>query len=153
MTDFLSDEQRQALTCVLDTLIPPSPDGRMPGAGALGIGSTLETALASQPDLWQAVEPGLAAFLERVGSEGLDAFAARPVAERAALLEELSEGQPAFVPSLVFPTYTSYYQDVRVLAGLGMPGRAPYPKGYEMAPTDTSLLDSVRGRTGLYREC
>jgi hypothetical protein len=34
-----------------------------------------------------------------------------------------------------------------------MEARPPHPKGYEMAPHDLSLLDPVRRREKLYRDC
>jgi len=152
-TEGLSAAQREALGCILDTLIPKSEDGRLPGAGEIGLAAAIEEAMAAQPALRPAVALGLAAFEELVAGMGLDGFAASPVAERARLLEELGTSQPAFVPSLVFPTYIAYYQHPRVVVALGMEARPPHPKGYEMEPTDTSLLDEMMKRKPLYRDC
>jgi len=41
---FSADEQR-VLASVLDEIIPPSSDGRLPGAGELGLVSYIEQAL------------------------------------------------------------------------------------------------------------
>ena len=44
----LPDPVRQTLACVLDTLIPGSDDGRLPGAGGLdgdGISASIQAAL------------------------------------------------------------------------------------------------------------
>lgn len=149
----LSSEQKRSLACVLDTLIPPSEDGRMPGAGELGLVTAIEKAMAEQPALGPAVLLGLEAFEQLVSGIGLEAFAALPVAERAAVLDEVGASQPAFVPSVLFPLYAAYYQQPRVVVALGMEARPPHPKGYEMAPTDTKLLDPVRQRKPIYREC
>ena len=150
---ILSAEQTRSLACVLDTLIPPSADGRMPGAGEIGLAIAIEEAMASQPDLQPAVVHGLAGFEELIAGIGLPAFAALPVAERAELLDELLPSQPAFVASLVFHAYTAYYRHAKVMVALGLEARPPHPKGYEMAPTDTSLLDEMRKRKPMYREC
>jgi len=44
----LSPEQEQTLACVLDELIPPSADGRLPGAGRLGLAAAVESWLETQ---------------------------------------------------------------------------------------------------------
>ena len=150
---ILSAQQARALACVLDTLIPPGADGRMPGAGELGLSVAIAEAMVAQPDLEPAVLLGLAAFEQCVADIGLPGFAALPVAERVTLLEALLPDQPAFVASLVFHTYTAYYQHPKVLVALGMEARPPFPKGYDIEPIDTSLVDEMRKRKPIYREC
>jgi hypothetical protein len=149
----LTSEQAHALACVLDTLIPPSEDGSLPGAGEVGMVSAIEEAMAAEASLEPAVRLGLSAFEGLVSAIGLDAFAALPLAERSEMLNSLGESQPAFVAGLIFPLYSAYYQQPRVLVALGMEGRPPHPKGYEMEPANTSLLDAVRKRKPMYREC
>ena len=41
----------QLLALVLDELIPPRPDGLLPGAGTLGVGAVVEHAAAGAPEL------------------------------------------------------------------------------------------------------
>ena len=55
----LTTEERRALACVLDAIIPPSADGRMPGAGAVGIATHVEGVLRTLPDLHAMVVEGL----------------------------------------------------------------------------------------------
>ncbi len=69
------------------------------------------------------------------------------------VLNEIATTQPAFLPGLIFHGYVGYYQHPEVLEALGLEARPPHPKGYEMEPTDFSLLDDVRRRERLYREC
>ncbi len=61
--------------------------------------------------------------------------------------------QQAFILPLTLHVYTGYYQHPRVVEALGLEARPPHPKGYEMQPNDLSLLDAVRRRPRLYREC
>lgn len=151
MSDALSDEQTRALNAVLDEIVPPSADGRLPGAGALGLASAIEERLREQPDLRPAVLGGLEA-LDAVAKEtGAAGFAAVPVAERAELLNRLSAEAPAFLPGLVFHTYNAYYHQAPVLEALGVPPRPPFPEGYDVAPTDESLLEPVRAREPIWR--
>ncbi len=73
-------------------------------------------------------------------------------AERKTLVDEQRARAPQFMHRLAMETLACYYQHDRVLAGLGQEARAPYPKGYEVAPGDLSLLDPVRARGKLYRD-
>jgi hypothetical protein len=152
-TPFPPDTARD-LAAVLDELIPPSPDGRLPGAGAdeVGLVAYLEEASARTPDLRPALEQGLAALAELARRRGAQGFAELPAAERAAVLEELGTAAPAFLPGLLFQTYAGYYQQPAVLAGLGLPPRPPFPEGYDLEPGDLGLLDPVRARPRLWRE-
>jgi len=45
-----------------------------------------------------------------------------------------------------------YYRDDRVMRSLDMEVRPPFPKGFEVAQGDWSLLDPVRARPPVYRE-
>ena len=145
----LAPEQLRLLEEVLDALIPPSEDGRMPGAGEIGAAETLRERAESDAGLRAALEAGLAALAGRLAEGGLRAL---PPAERMRALESLGDEVPAFLPSLVFHTFTAYYQHPRVLEGLGLPGRPPFPEGYDLEPGDLSGLEKVRARGRLYRE-
>ena len=145
---WLTDHQRAALTAVLDAVIPPSANGRLPGAGSVGLTEEIERALAASSAI---VTEGLAAIEARAASRGV-AFAALTSQERVDLLNEVAETHPALLPSLIFHVYTRYYQIPEVLEALGLEPRPPFPKGYEMAENDLRLLDPVRGRTKLFRE-
>ncbi len=147
----LSPDETRTLTGVLDEIIPPSPDGRLPGAGALGLAAAIDAAMRRTPDLRPAVVQGLAALAERAAGRGSPDFARLPGDVRLELLDELAATQPAFLPGLVFHTYVGYYQDPRVLQRLGMEPRPPHPQGYELETGDLGLLESVRRRPPMYR--
>ena len=147
-----SPERERALTAVLDEVIPPDADRGLPGAGELGLVATIANAIRQAPDLAPAVEQGLAALEEQAGSRGGQAFADLSPTERRKLLNGIATTQPAFLPGLIFHGYTGYYQHPRVVEALGLEPRPPHPKGYEIEPTDWSLLDPVRKRPSLYRE-
>lgn len=144
----LSSEHTRVLTAVLDEIIPPSEDGRMPGAGEAGVVAHIEAQLARSPELQPAIEQGLAALRDVTGG----GFAALAPEARREALDSLAASQPGFVPMLAFQTITGYYQLPRVLEGLGLEPRPPHPKGYELEAGDLSLLDPVRERGPRYRE-
>jgi len=148
-----STAERALLTSVLDEIIPPSPDGTYPGAGALGVASTIEQALQPTPDALSAIVHGLADLEERARRRNRAGFTALTTEDRLEVLGDLLSADQAFFVTLIFHAYVGYYQQERVLAALGLEPRPPHPQGYEVPGTDLSLLDPVRRRPRLYREC
>lgn len=149
---FSADEER-VLRSVLDEIVPPSADGRMPGAGEVGLVGPIEQALAAAPELGPVVAAGLSAVDAIARRRNPGGFAALAGRERLEVLDELATQDQAFLPTLTFLTYANYYQDARVLRALGFEPRPPHPRGYEMKPNDLTLLDAVRRRPKMYREC
>ena len=132
----------ELLDAILDTLIPPSEDGRMPGAGSLGLS---EAVLAQTAAEREVVEAGFEAARQG-GFVGLDLPA------RTAFLRELEGTQPAFVSTLYVPACTAYYQHPKVWVGLGLEPRPPHPKGYDLEAGNLEGLERVRSRGKLYRD-
>ena len=130
------------LNLILDTLIPASEDGRMPSAGSLGLADTI---WEQTVDVREGVEAGLHA-VQTAGFEELD------LEGRVDLLRQMGSTHPAFVESLYVPTCTAYYQHPKVMLALGLEGRPPYPKGYDLEPGNLDGLEKVRARGKLYRE-
>jgi hypothetical protein len=142
--------ERRTFEAVLDTLVPPDPARGLPGAGDLGMAADLERDLPS----FRAFFATALAELDVIArSHGADGFAALDAPARETALREHVEQAPGFVPGLLFQVYTRYYVDPRVVAALGMEARPPYPKGYDVAPSDLdTLLVSVRAGPKRYRE-
>ncbi len=146
-TQPISAAQVRTLASVLDEIVPPSDDARFPGAGALGLAAYVEQTMAHTPDLHQMTMQGLAALDRLVQAKGAESFTALCRADRLAMLHALTTTEPAFLPTLTFHTYVGYYQHERVLEALHLDPRPPYPKGFEMPPSDlTTLLAPVRRR-------
>jgi hypothetical protein len=147
-----SQEQQQTLASVLDQIIPPSEDGRLPGAGAAGLAGYIDRALEQMPDL----RPMIVASLKALGDLALRRHSRRYAelgeADKAALAAELAASADAFPPALVLHAFAGYYQTPRVLEALGLEPRPPHPSGYTMQPNDLTLLDEVRRRPKMYRE-
>lgn len=148
-TAILDDDLKGTLTSVLDTLIPPSEDGRLPGAGELGLGDAIvERAQALAPLLAQA----LAAVDELARESNALPFASLDAAARTDVLSTFAAEQPGVFQGLLFQTYAGYYQNARVVAALGLEARPPYPEGHALETGDLSLLEPVRRRSKHYRE-
>jgi hypothetical protein len=150
--DGLTADEARVVTSLLDVLVPPSGDGRLPGAGELDLAGHVERTVRRMPMLRPVLEYGLsalAALAERRSPEG---FAALSREERTAVVAEFTAADQFFLPAFLFLVYTGYYQHPRVVETLGLEARAPHPKGYTMAPDDLSLLDPVRRRGRMYRD-
>ncbi len=128
---------------MLDEIIPPSRDGKLPGAGELGLVDYIADAVEKSPELRPAIMEGISA---------LGDFTGLAKDEKTRALNELATTAPAFLPGLTFQIYLGYYQHPRVLEGLGLPPRPPHPEGYELETGDLGLLNPVRARPNLYRE-
>jgi hypothetical protein len=146
MSEALTSEDRELLSSVLDRLLPAREDGRVDGAGALGLAAYLEQAAAREPELRGA----LAELLAPLAADGFARLA--PDAQVARLAALAQQATTAF-HALVLHSYRGYYSHPRVVEALGMEPRPPFPQGYSVPPTDFSLLDPVRARAKLYRDC
>lgn len=145
----LTSGQRASLDIVLDMIVPPSADGRMPGAAELGVPAYI---YAEAPDALPELRQELAELERRSRERFARGFEQLQQAERKSLVEALRAEAPSFMSRLAMETLACYYQHDRVLEGLGMEARPPYPKGYQVVPGDLSLLEPVRARGKLYRD-
>ena len=149
----LSADDARTLEAVLDEIIPASEDRALPGAGAAGGVAHIEGVLAKSPELGPLLRDGLAAARDAAGRRGSGGFAALSRADRLEVLNEVSDAHPALIPSLIFHSYIGYYLNPRVQEALGLEARPPHPLGYTFEADDLSLLDEVRARPRLYRDC
>lgn len=125
-------EERAVLDALADTIVPASDDGAMPSAGEL--------------DIAAYVARNAADFLPELGEilAGFDAdFADETLAIRVERLKAFSEAEPEAFRRLLGEVYGCYYQDARVLAGIGVGPGPPFPRGNTVEPGDLTLLDPV----------
>jgi len=145
MDDFrFSAEEERLLVELLDAVVPPSADGRLPGAGQLDLVEHIARTVRETPMLRPVVEYGMAALAELA--------AKRADADLGAVLADFAATDQFFMPAFLFLVYSTYYQHPRVLEALGLEARPPHPKGHEMEPIDLTLLDPVRRRDGMFRK-
>jgi len=145
MDDFrLTADEERLLVGLLDAVLPASADGRLPAAGQLDLVEQIAGTVRETPMLRPVVEYGLTALGELA--------AKRADGDLRAVLEEFAAGDQFFMPAFLFLVYSTYYQNPRVLAALGLEARPPHPKGHEMEPIDLTLLDPVRRREGMFRK-
>ena len=145
MSAALSDDERSTLSSLLDELLPARDDGRLPAAGALGLADGVGAAIRTS-----RMRPAISAALADLAAEG---FPSLPSPEKRARLEALAKAAPAVFQPLLAHAYGAYYTHPSVIDAIGLLPRPPFPEGYEVPATDFSLLDPVRRRTKLYRDC
>jgi len=141
-----SAEQEQVIAALIDAVVPPSDDGRLPGAGELDLVPHVERSVRQSPMLRPVLDYGLSAIAELAGKRSPAGLKALSRADWAAVFAEFTAGDEFFTPAFMFLVYGGYYQHPRVVTVLGLEPRAPHPKGYEMGGDDWSLLDAVRRR-------
>lgn len=164
----LSGDDERTLAAALDDVIPPRPDGRLPGAGALGVVSHLRAvadrdplqadALVRAAAALRAHAPARSTADEAAGAVRADdpaasACASRSPSERQAALAALAQSDPTAFEALLRHTYGGYYAEARVAEALGIEPRPPFPAGHEVASGDFTRLDQVRALGPKYREC
>ena len=141
-----SAEQEQVIAALIDAIVPPSADGRLPGAGELDLVAHVERSARQNPMLGPVLEYGLSAIAELAKTRSPSGLQGLSREDWTAVLAEFTAADEFFQPAFLFLVYGGYYQHERVVRVLGLEPRAPHPKGYEMGADDWSLLDPVRRR-------
>ena len=141
-----------SLAALLDDVIPPSADGRMPGAGRLGLAERVSKDVCAQPAVAEVIRAGLEMLDRTAHDEFGRPFAELEPADRRRIVADLAEAGTPLAAMLGFPTYMAYYEHPKVLVALGREARPPHPEGYVLEPFDERLLDAVRKRGRFYRE-
>jgi Gluconate 2-dehydrogenase subunit 3 len=141
------------LALVLDEVIPPTEDGRLPGAGTLGAGAIVQQAASADRNLGSLLAQGFTALEDIARRSDPGGFAALAHGARVETLKELEKAIPMLLPTLLTLASIGYYSNERVLLALNGNARPPHPEGYDMEEDDLSLLDPVRARGRIYKEC
>lgn len=129
----------------LDVVIPPSDDGKLPGAGALGLANEVADAVEGDGTQGPAAEDGLRA-IRQAAVEREGGFAALAQATQVELIESQLAAHPTLMSTVTRYLYFAYYQHPTVLAALGEPPRPRFPGGFEVDETDPRLLEKLRTR-------
>jgi hypothetical protein len=149
----MTDDDERLLTALLDEIVPPSSDGRLPGATELDLTTHIRRTVERTPMLGPVLDYGVTTLADLARTKHPGGFAALSRQERAALFQEFAATDQFFVPAFLFLVYSGYYQHSRVVTALGLEPRPPHPGGYPMAADDLTLLEPVRRRGKMYREC
>jgi hypothetical protein len=137
---------------MMDTLIPASADGRMPGASEAGAAEWVARAIERAPERRALVSRGVRLADDLAREQSGRCFADLEAPARKEVVEALGAKDPDAFRELLTLVARGYYQHPRVLAGIGLEPRPPHPEGYAVEPTDFALLDGVRRGGRRYRE-
>ena len=151
-TDSFTPDEERMLTSLLDAIIPGTADGRLPGAGALGLVRHIARMVEQTPMLRPVVAYGLSTLDELSRKRIAGGWNALPPTEQTAVLAQFTAEDQFFLPAFLFIAYSGYYTAPRVVEALGLEARPPHPAGYAMESDDLSLLDPVRRRGKMYRD-
>lgn len=137
----LTTPQRQTLSALLDTILPASDDGSMPSAKELDLIEYLT----------EKAEDFIPVLVEILGNFD-DEFPSLSLSDRYRVVEDFSKAQAGVFAGMLFHIYACYYQDDRVLEGIGSAAGPPFPRGNTVEAGDLSLLDPVAKRSQTYRK-
>jgi len=147
---FSADEEHVLLR-LLDVIVPPDGDRGLPGAGALGLTTSIARTVQQTPMVRPVVEYGLSTLADLARKTQPAGFAGLSAQEAKEVWEEFAATDQFFLPAFLFLVYSSYYQHPRVVEALGLEARAPHPRGHAMEESDWTLLDPVRDRAAMAR--
>src|SRR2546430_17474451 len=89
----------QLLETLLDVVIPPSADGRLPGAGTLGLTATIARTVRQMPMLRPVLEHGFGTLAELAMRRNAGGWGALTPAERAEVFAEITGTDQVFLPA------------------------------------------------------
>ena len=145
---MLNKTNRPILEAILDELIPPSEDGKIPGAGAVGVADFLPAAHAYVLDPVASVQTILNAVS--------DDFLVMTREEKIADLQCVEAAHSIAFETLVRLTYMGYYSRPDIRPHFGVGAHPVHPNGYPVESESTALMDnltaSVRKRGKVYRD-
>ena len=145
---MLNETNRPILDAILDELIPPSEDGKIPGAGALGVAEFLPTANAYAPDPTGSVQT----ILDAVPAD----FVALPRDEKVAALKRVKAAHGQAFEALLRLTYMGYYSRPDTRPHFGIGAHPIHPLGYPVARESDAMMEEltapVRARGKVYRD-
>ena len=137
---MLSDDQRRALRCIAEMMIPASAEYGVPSAADDAIFADILRSFGRD-------EHHVMTVLRE-----LEGFADLDPPARLTKVAQLGDQRSEALNGLSRVILQCYYRDDRVMRSLGMEPRPPFPRGHEVEQGDWSLLDPVRKRPKLYRE-
>jgi hypothetical protein len=145
----LSEDQKSVLDALLNLIIPSSGDGRMPGAAEMDfLGYLVGDESGFLPKLVQVLN----AIVDAADSSHGKSFTEINESDQLDLVNSLRSSKGELFNRLTNQVMACYYQNDRVMRGLGLEPRPPFPKGNQVDEGDLSLLEPVRQRGEIWRK-
>lgn len=144
-----SDSEQDSLRALLGRMIPASTEHQVPGADDPLILADILQTLARQAGAVQTALRQLETLAQAESGEG---YASLDAAAQDRVALQFRQQRGPGLTALINAAAQCYYRDDRVMRSLGMPVRAPFPQGYQVAQGDWTLLDAVRARPPVYKK-
>ncbi len=145
----LTPPATETLSTLVGMIIPASPKYDVPGANDEAIFTDILLTARQYAELFQE---GLTSIDQHARDEHGEPFSALEHDLRMTIAGHFQQVASRFMRNVVSITVQCYYRDARVMSSLGMEPRPPFPKGFELASGDWSLLDPVRDRGKIWRD-
>jgi hypothetical protein len=142
--DALDD--RLFMDALFDLLVPADESRDLPGAGSLDLSAEAVRGVRSDPLLGPFVEAGTEALRDAALAEHPEGLAGMTREAGTKLLQSVLSAHPIFVMGLLRHLYPAFYANPKVLEGIGVPPRPPFPEGFDVQPTDPELLAILQAR-------
>lgn len=147
-----SATERVWVDALIDALLPPSADGRLPAPSQLGIADVLARHMTDLPGFGPQLALCLDTLAELASARNAALAELGPEA-RTELVQALASAEPAAFAAVQRQTFIGYYTHADVPALFGFPNRPPQPLGHKQPPDELeTLLTPVRARGRCYRE-
>ena len=146
--ESFTEQERNVLRRLAGAMIGASEELQVPGADDDAIfGRFLERA----GDMVAALRPGMDDFFGEFG--GTEGVAALDNAGFNEAVDAARQKQHPFLEGMIALVAHAYYTDPRILQSLNKEDRPPFPEGNELEQGDWSLLDPVKKREPIFRDC
>lgn len=147
VSDKLNEKQEKALMALLNLIIPPSKDSRLPGAADIDFLTYIH-----EKKLYPLIQNVLNNVIEESHSKYDQDFSALSASNQMQLTDQLRRRHNRFFTLLTTHVVQCYYQHDKVLEAIGLEARPPFPDGYRLEEGDLTLLGPVYDRGKIYRE-
>ena len=147
ISENLNEEQERTLIALLNLIIPPSEDGKMPGAADVGFFTYIDN-----ENLFPWIREGLLSIAQESHNKYGQEFSALSGSEQTQLIHRLRRSLFRFFSALTTQVMQCYYQHDHVLEAIGLEARPPFPHGYLLEEGDLTLLEPVYERGKIYRD-
>jgi hypothetical protein len=146
VSENLDVEQERTLMAIVNLIIPPSEDGKMPSAADVGF-----LAYMYNENFLPWIREGLIVIIEESQNKYGQEFSALSSSEQTRLIDKLRRRLLQFFNRLTTRVIQCYYQHDEVLEAIGLEARPPFPEGYLLEEGDLTLLEPVFLRGKIYR--
>ena len=143
----LNKKQIETLNTLLNLIIPPSEDGKMPGAADIGF-----LAYIDNNNILSWTQEGLFNIVDESHNKYGKEFSKLKNSDQMKLIDSLRSKFSKFFNRLTTEVIQCYYQHDDVLEAIGLEARPPFPKGHILEEGDLTLLEAVYLRGKIYRD-